>query len=245
MSPGADGALAFCGLESQAFEARHDRPIVGCQYVFREEHDAVAVVPSLHAFGFEFGGPLDFLLDQREVFGFSACQESQSVEGSGDRILAARLWVGGLGHAIGEGLATEFEESLGFRAIVGCRWAIGPEDFAGELDFDRLSSPPAGQMEFPGALLWANSVRGSEEKGLPPAPRMTSPGRKIPSALEFGWTWVTRIWRASLVTSLSEWIQPRMPVGPRFQSFLESSGIVSPRVKSGPDSVDFWSWAAS
>lgn len=67
--------------------------------------------------------------------------------------MAARLGVGGLGHAIGEGLAAEFEESLGFRAIVGCRWAVGPEDFAGELDFDRLSSSPAGQMEFPGTLL--------------------------------------------------------------------------------------------
>ena len=153
MSPGADGALAFCGLESQALEAWHDRPIVGSQHVFREEHDAVSVVPCLHASGVEVRGPLGFLLNQREVFGVSACQESQSVEGSGDGILAAWLRVGGLGHAIGEGLAAEFEEPLGFRAIVGCRWAVGPEDFAGELDFDRLSSSPAGQMEFPGTLL--------------------------------------------------------------------------------------------
>ena len=41
------------------------------------------------------------------------------------------------------------------------------------------------------------------------------------------------ICRASVVTILSQNIQPRSPVGPRFQSCSAFAGMVSPLVKSG------------
>jgi hypothetical protein len=55
----------------------------------------------------------------------------------------------------------------------------------------------------------------------------------MPSAGEPLSTFVMEIWRASVVTILSEKIQPRAPVAPRFQSWLAPAGMESPLVKSG------------
>ena len=96
----------------------------------------------------------------------------------------------------------------------------------------RASLPPPASVSA-AVMARPSSVRGSNENALPPAPSRTSPTASTPSAGEPASTAVMATCRASLVTSVSQNIQPRAPVGPRFQSFLALAGIASPWVKSG------------
>jgi hypothetical protein len=106
-------------------------------------------------------------------------------------------------------------------------WAIFPSRQRSRWRF------PFPALDSAAVSAWPKATRGSDENFSSPIPRITSPFSSTPAAGEFSATSVMYIWRACLVSSLCEYIQPRAPVAPRVQSLSAPSGIGSPFVKSG------------
>ena len=117
------------------------------------------------------------------------------------------------------------ENALRLRAVIRRSGAVAAENREFDDDLFRLARPPAGHGESSSARFRFGDGECLAELGarvvgkrLAADTKDNVADRKTPSAGEPFSTLVMEIWRASVVTILSQNIQPRSPVGPRFQS---------------------------
>jgi hypothetical protein len=142
--------------------------------------------------------------------------------------------------SVGQRLAPLFENAFGFRAVKGRLVAVAAENRELDDDLFRLARPPAGHRQFASARFRFGEGDCLAELGARVVGKPLAADSKDDVADEenaiggrpFS-TLVMEICRASVVTIWSQNIQPRSPVGPRFQSCSAFAGMASPLVKSG------------
>ncbi len=143
--PRADNALAIRGFQRKPAQARHHRFVTGGQFVFGQQHDDIAVIPSGHRFVGIPRCPLRFPFHQREIGGIAAGEQCQRVERTGDRTLPPR--VAGLLHPLGKRLAAVPQDARGLGALEWRGGAVGSEHRQLDRNFFRFPCAPSGERQ--------------------------------------------------------------------------------------------------